>query len=279
MTSCPEAGILGYFWKKQWVEIWDWTKRVGIRIWARPVQLFAARCGRVCWVGELRADAGRTDSIVKIVSLSLSLRVENLKVKKVINVSYLNQKSRQCFAGFLCMWTFNTSVYMHYVHFTYSYLAMLHWEQWQWRGTPHCPKLEHYWSLTIWLLSVKSRALIGGVLSFCRDVFGVFCSPSWLAHQTLIEGVLPFFRYAVSVFCSPYWLGHRTFIARVLPLCRDAVSVFYSPANWAIGHSLAESYLSAEMQSVYFAPPANWAIWSYNLLIILIIIIMWIKVI
>ena len=36
-----------------------------------------------------------TDSIVKIVSLSP--RVENLKVKKVIKVSYLNKESRQCF--------------------------------------------------------------------------------------------------------------------------------------------------------------------------------------
>ena len=97
MTSCPEA--MGWdflvFWKKQFVEIWDRTKRVGIRIWARPVQLFAARCARVCWVTELRADAGRTVSIVKIVYLST--RVENLKVKKVIKVSYLNQESRQCF--------------------------------------------------------------------------------------------------------------------------------------------------------------------------------------
>ena len=121
MTSCPEACV---FWKKKAVEIWDWMKRVGIRISVGPVQLFAAGCTRVCWVSELRADAGRTVSIVKIVSLSP--RDENLKVKKVIKVSYLNQESRQCFAGFLCMWTFNTSVYRHYVHFTYSLImAML----------------------------------------------------------------------------------------------------------------------------------------------------------
>ncbi len=55
-------------------------------------------CGvrtRVGWVSELRADDGRTVSIVEIVCLSP--RVENLKVKKVIKVSYLNQESRQCF--------------------------------------------------------------------------------------------------------------------------------------------------------------------------------------
>ena len=73
MTSCLEA--MGWdscvFWKKQFVEIWDWTKRVGIRIWARPVQFFAAGCACVGWVSELRADAGGTVSIVKTVSLSL----------------------------------------------------------------------------------------------------------------------------------------------------------------------------------------------------------------
>ena len=72
MTSCPEA--MGWdswvFWKKQLVEIWDWTKRVDFRSSARRVQLFAAGGARVGWVSEFRADAGRTVSIVKIVSLS-----------------------------------------------------------------------------------------------------------------------------------------------------------------------------------------------------------------
>ena len=64
------TGILGYFWKKELAEIWDWTKQVGIQIWVRLVQLFAVGCVRICWVSELRADAGQTVSIVKIVSLS-----------------------------------------------------------------------------------------------------------------------------------------------------------------------------------------------------------------
>ena len=80
MTSCPET--MGWdswvFWKKQWVEIWTSTSPVG-----------TAGCACVCWVSELRADIGRTVSIVEIVSLHP--RVENLKVKKVIKVSYMNQ--------------------------------------------------------------------------------------------------------------------------------------------------------------------------------------------
>ena len=35
------------------------------------------------------------------------------------------------------------------------------WEQWQWRDTPHSPKLQYYWSFTIILFSVISRSLIG----------------------------------------------------------------------------------------------------------------------
>ena len=35
------------------------------------------------------------------------------------------------------------------------------WEQWQWRGTPHSPKLQHCWNPTIRLVRVISRTLIG----------------------------------------------------------------------------------------------------------------------
>ena len=42
------------------------------------------------------------------------------------------------------------------------------WERWQWRGTPHSPKLQHYWNFTIRLLSVISWTLVGGVLPLFR---------------------------------------------------------------------------------------------------------------
>ena len=35
------------------------------------------------------------------------------------------------------------------------------WEQWQWRATPHSPKLQYYWSLTIKWFSVIDRTLFG----------------------------------------------------------------------------------------------------------------------
>ena len=43
--------------------------------------------------------------------------------------------------------------------------------------------LQHYWSLTIWLLSVISRTLVGGVLPLCSDAVSVFNSPSQLGQQ------------------------------------------------------------------------------------------------
>ena len=56
------------------------------------------------------------------------------------------------------------------------------WEQWQWKGTLHSPKHQHYWSPTIRFFSVISRTFVVGVLLFCRDAVGVFCSPSWLSQ-------------------------------------------------------------------------------------------------
>ena len=78
------AGNFGDFLKKQWVEIWLWARRVEIWLWTgQPAR------------GWVKDDVG-TVSIVKIVSLSP--RVEKLKVKKkLINISYLNNESRQCF--------------------------------------------------------------------------------------------------------------------------------------------------------------------------------------
>ena len=49
-------------------------------------------------------------------------------------------------------------------------------------GCSHFPKLQHYWSLTIRLLSVISRTLVRKVLPLCWDAVGVFCSSSWLGQ-------------------------------------------------------------------------------------------------
>ena len=62
----------------------------------------------------------------------------------------------------------------------YSSEPGLTWKRWQWRGTPHSPKLQYYLSLSIRLLSVISRTLVAGrgFLPLCRDAVGVFYNPS-----------------------------------------------------------------------------------------------------
>ena len=42
----------------------------------------------------------------------------------------------------------------------YHFRSKWTWERWQWRGTPHFPKLQHYWSLTI-LFDIISRTRFG----------------------------------------------------------------------------------------------------------------------
>ena len=59
------------------------------------------------------------------------------------------------------------------------------WEQWQWRGTPHSPKLQYYGSLTIRLFNVISRTLAEGVLPLCRDAVGVYYRLSRLCHHQI----------------------------------------------------------------------------------------------
>ena len=54
------------------------------------------------------------------------------------------------------------------------------WERWQWRGTSLSPKVRHYWSLSMRLLCVINRKLVGGVLSVCTEADRVFYSPSRL---------------------------------------------------------------------------------------------------
>ena len=127
----------------------------------------------------------------------------------------------------------------------------------------------------------------GGVLPLCRNVVGVFCSPSRLGHRTHFGGVLPsavmqsvYFEalvdwatghlseesYPSAAMQSVYsaaltdWATGHTLGGGVLSLCRNAVGVFWSPSR--LGHRtliLGESYPSAEMQSVYSTVPAEWA--------------------
>ena len=68
------------------------------------------------------------------------------------------------------------------------YLSKLEWswKWWQWRGTPHSPKIQYYWNLTIKLFRVITRTFVGRrVLSLFRDAAGVFYSPSRLGSSRM----------------------------------------------------------------------------------------------
>ena len=105
----------------------------------------------------------------------------------------------------------------------------LNWEQWQWRGTLHSPKLQHYWNLTIRLFSVT---LGGGSYPSAEKQSLYSTAPTdWATHW---GGSYPPAEKQ-SVYSTPpndwatRWGG-------VIPLCREAVGVFYSSNR--LGHSL-----------------------------------------
>ena len=64
------------------------------------------------------------------------------------------------FSIFIC---FALSLNVKQFYLTHRWTLGTEWiqEWWQWKGTLHSPKLRHYWSLTIRLFSVISRALVG----------------------------------------------------------------------------------------------------------------------
>ena len=104
------------------------------------------------------------------------------------------------------------------------------------------------------------------VLPLCRDVFGVFYSPSRLGRRTLVGDVLPPCWDAVGVFYSPRQLGHRILVVGVLPSA-EMQSVYSSAtANWDTEQSLGKSYPSAKMQLVYSAAPPDGARYKWSIL-------------
>ena len=86
------------------------------------------------------------------------------------------------------------------------------------RGTPHSSNLQYYWSLTIILLNVISRTLIGEVvLPLYRDPSSVFYSPSqpgWkdfvlLAHLDN-DNTLPLTSHLNLQYDGKFFTWHKT---------------------------------------------------------------------
>ena len=97
------AGNFGDFWKKQLVEIRTWAWRVELWSTGCAAHLLGQwaeiglRAGQFSW----GVDCGRCrNSQHSKNCFSLSLCRKTKSQKKLINVSYLNKESRQCFAYF-----------------------------------------------------------------------------------------------------------------------------------------------------------------------------------
>ena len=83
------------------------------------------------------------------------------------------------------------------------------WEQWQLRGTPHFPKLQHEWSLTKKsLVSYPGHSLVGSYPFAEMQSEYSAASADWTTRTLVGDGVLPLSWEAVGVFNCPNLLGN-----------------------------------------------------------------------
>ena len=79
------------------------------------------------------------------------------------------------------------------------------WEWWQWKGTPHSPKLQHYWSLTIGLINVISSTLIEGEFYPSAEMQLVYSTVliSWVVSYEFLPTAI---WYQVFLSNTIFWL-------------------------------------------------------------------------
>ena len=129
------------------------------------------------------------------VSLTIQSNISHVNVKTELNQTIQFSISH--------LFAFNLNVKLHNLNIRQFYLTHRQdpircyhsnpewtWKQWLWKCTPHSPKLQHCWSLTIRYFSVISWILIGGVLPFCRDAVTVFYSPSQMGKTSVLDMIL-----------------------------------------------------------------------------------------
>ena len=119
------------------------------------------------------------------------------------------------------------------------------WEQWQWRGTPSSPKLNHYWERIIRLFNVISWTLIGWwwVKSLQRWSWRILQpQPS----RDSLPDCLRSYQDTRLLGCSPF--------AEMKSKYSTTPADWNLPSNSLIsypGHWLGEFYPSAEMQWMF----------------------------
>ena len=109
------------------------------------------------------------------------------------------------------------------------------------------------------LADLASRTLVGGVLAFCRDSVGVFYRSCRLGQQDTRWGSLTLlqrFSWCILQLLPTGPPGHslgESYSSAEIQL------VYFTPLpTGPAGHSLGESYSSAEIQLVYFTALADW---------------------
>ena len=112
------------------------------------------------------------------------------------------------------------------------------WERWQWRATPHFPKLQHYWTHTTRLFSAISRTLVGGgLLPLCRDTCDVFTENNIFKHFFFLT--FEIIRPSKHLFGLVLWhINHcRLFYARSsLYIYIKYIGFWFGWVLWHINH-------------------------------------------
>ena len=97
---------------------------------------------------------------------------------------------------FFCTWSYLIQIIFTQIYLTYRYNPNRYyyfesewtWEEWQWRGTPHCPNLQN-WSLYIRysFVSYPGHIFFGGwgsvLLTGCSMLFFFLC---WLVEKGMV---------------------------------------------------------------------------------------------
>ena len=130
-----------------------------------------------------------------IIRLSVNT-VFNVEKTVLFEIIQLSISTRfKCKYGWIVKNVSISSYSVYSIHFSISMLLVLFNPyigpyqvlRWQWRGTPHSPKLQHCWNLTIRLFSVISRTLVmGGGLTPLQRCCQCILQPQLTGQSTYI---------------------------------------------------------------------------------------------
>ena len=127
-------------------------------------------------------------------------------------------------------------------------------------GTPHSPKLQHYWSLSIRLFSVISRTLVAGwVYPFAEKKQSMYSTTQadW-ATRNSSWGLLPLYKEADGVFFSPSRLDNKKLVVRDLtPLQKSSQCILQPKPTGQQETRRGGSYPSTKKQMVYSSAQAD----------------------